>query len=57
MEQIQEQLHVEPRIPSAPNEIHCLSTGYDLLRRLRVIRNRRAIWYVYTTTPTHPIHI
>jgi hypothetical protein len=57
MEQIQEQLHVEQNISPAKNKIHRLSIGHDLLRRLGVVRNGCAIWYVHTTTPTHPIHI
>jgi hypothetical protein len=57
MGQVQEQLHVEQNISPAKNKIHCLPIGHDLLRCVGVVRNGGAIWYVHTSTPTHPIDI
>lgn len=46
MVEVQEQLHVEQRISPAENEVHCLPMRIDLLRRLGVAGNIRAVWCV-----------
>ena len=42
--EVQEQLHVEYRVPSSKNEVHRLPAGSDILCRVGVARNRCLVW-------------
>lgn len=51
MGQVQEQLHVEHRIPPPPNKVHRIPNRHDLLRGERESRHRRLIRYLGPRTP------
>jgi hypothetical protein len=56
MAEVQELVHVEQPVPPPTDEVHCLPTGHDLLRRERELRNGCTVGYVQQTASCYHPH-